>query len=172
MGTGFNRAGQKGPDVLTGHCRAESGKGKEALQQFSEQGAFCTQHSGEMPQQELPSKKPEMGNLHMHQYCECNTLILLIMKNLSEGVFILCQKCYLHYLIQSLYDKAVGSWLFQSHFTGESVWAKRIYFICPRIFLVLNAVAKIKAQGCVTADLGSNPPVIKEITRKPLETLG
>lgn len=31
---------------------------------------------------------------------------------------------------------------------------------------------KLKAQGCVTADLGSDPLLMKEITRKPLETLG
>lgn len=49
MGTGFNSAGQKGPDVLTGHCRAAPGKEKAAGQQFPEQGAFGTQHSGETP---------------------------------------------------------------------------------------------------------------------------
>lgn len=90
MGTGFSSTGkakgQKGPDVLTGHCGANRVWERErSISTILRTGGFLCLTHGEILPQKLPSKRQKMRNLHMHQSWACNMLILLIMKTPYRG---------------------------------------------------------------------------------------
>lgn len=173
MGTGFNSTGkakrQKGPDVLTGHCGANRVWERErSISTILRTGGFLCPTHGEILRQKLPSKRQEMRNLHMHQYCECNMFTLLIMETphwggIHPGLGTFPTLSYL------VFAQRLQSWLYCSHFTGKSVQAK-ITFTRPEAFSLSHEAIQIEAQACMTLDLGLQPPRSTEIIRQTLRT--
>lgn len=167
METGFNSTGkakgQKGPDVLTGHCGANRVWERErSISTILRTGGFLCPTHGEILPQKLPSKRQKMRNLHMQRYCACNMLILLIMKTPPPRGHLLSARNFPYVILFNFCTKRLQSWLYQSHFTGESAQAKRTYFPCPKAFSLLHVAAKIEAQACMTPDPGSSPLAIQK----------
>lgn len=142
MGAGFNRTGramaQRGPDVLTGHCGANRvWERKRSISTLLRTGSFLYPTLGKIPDRGLPSKRQKMRNLHIHRYCKCNMLLLLIMKNPMEGASTLFQELYVHHLIQ---QSCKVSFIIPT--SQVSPFMLRTYLPCPKMFSGLNVTAK------------------------------
>lgn len=96
METGFNSTGkakgQKGPDVLTGHCGANRVWERErSISTILRTGGFLCPTHGEILPQKLPSKRQKMRNLHIATVLCMQHVNLINYENPpTEGAFAQC----------------------------------------------------------------------------------